>query len=171
MDAVDNKEKKTLHIVDYVTQNFIKHGKTQKTIENARQTTQQSEIINEADNKLENYFTNNKSLLYDTVDDYAEISSTEKSNMPNSNFIKIRKTSFKRKRKESTKQAKRVLPREKKKKKLDKISLDSQLMRLHLVTNNDKKAHINCEAVKKIPKKELIFASLLFEMHQILQAL
>ena len=36
---------------------------------------------------------------------------------------------------------------------------------------DDKMAHVNCEAVKKISKKELIFASLLLEMRQVLQAL
>ena len=116
-------------------------------------------------------FTDNESLLYNTIDDCVETSSVERSDVPNSNPIKIKKTSSKRKHKESTKQTKRVLPKKRKKKKLDKISLDSQPMRLCLITHNDKKVYINCETAKKISKKDSIFASLLLEMHQILQAL
>ena len=66
--------------------------------------------------------------------------------MPDSNPIKTRKTSSKRKRKESTKQAKRVLLKGRKKKKLDKISLDSQPMRLRFMTHSDKITHVNYEA-------------------------
>ena len=91
--------------------------------------------------------------------------------MPNSNPIKTRKTSFKCKRKESTKQAKRVLLKKRKKKKLDETSLDSQSMRLCLMTCNDKIAHVDCEAAKKIFEKELIFAFLLLKMCQVLQIL
>ena len=91
--------------------------------------------------------------------------------MPNSNLIETRRTSSKRKHKESTKQAKRVLSKKRKKKKLDETSLDSQLMRLRLMTRNDKMAHVNYEAAKKISKKELTFASLLLKMYQVLQAL
>ena len=91
--------------------------------------------------------------------------------MSNSNPIETRKTFFKRKRKESTKQAKRVLRKKKEKKKLNKILLDSQPIKLCLMTCNDKMAYIDRKAAKKIFKKKLIFASLLLEMHQILQAL
>ena len=59
----------------------------------------------------------------------------------------------------------------KRKKKLDEISLDSQPIRLRLMTRNDKIAYVNCKTVKKISKKNSIFASLLLEMCQILQAL
>ena len=100
-----------------------------------------------------------------------ETLSTEGSNVPNSVSIKMRRTFSKHKRKESTKQAKRILLKGKKKKKLDKTSLDSQPIRLCLVTHDDKNAYINHEAAKKIFKKESIFASLLLEMHQVLQAL
>ena len=120
---------------------------------------------------MESYFTNNKNLLYDIVDDYAEILSLEKSNVPNSNPIKTRKTFFKRKCKESTKQAKRVFPKKKKKKKLNETSLDSQPMKFCLMTCNDKMAHVNCEAAKKISKKESTFVSLLLKMRQIFQTL
>lgn len=91
--------------------------------------------------------------------------------MLNSNPIKTRKISSKRKRKKSIKQAKKVLSRGKKKKKLDKTLLDSQLIRLYLVTHNDEKAHVDCETAKKIFKKESIFAFLLLKMRQVFQAL
>ena len=125
MDAANNKEEKTLHTISYVTWGSIKREEAQKTIENAQQVIQQSEITSKADNKLESHFTDNESLPYNTVDDCAETLSTEGSDMPNSNFIETRKTSFKHKRKESTKQAKKILLRGKKKKKLDRILLDS----------------------------------------------
>ena len=114
MDAVNNKEEKTLHTMNYVTQTFIKHGKVQKTIENTCQVTQQSEVTSEADNKLESHFTDNESLPYNTVDDCVKTSFMERSNVPDSDLIETRKTSSKRKRKESTKQAKRVPKREEK---------------------------------------------------------
>ena len=154
----------------YVTRGFIKRGKAQKAIGNARQATQRSEITSEA-NISESHLTDNENLPYDTVDDCAEISLSERSDVPNSNSIETRKTFFKRKRKESTKQARRVLPKGRKKKMLDKTSLNSQLMRLRLMTCNDNMAHVNCEAAKKISKKESIFASPLLEMCQVLQAL
>ena len=95
----------------------------------------------------------------------------ERSDVPNSNFIETKKTFSKRKRKESTKQAKKVLLRGKKKKKLNETLLNSQPMRLCLMTCNDKMAHVNRKATKKISKKELIFASPSLEMRQVLQAL
>ena len=49
--------------------------------------------------------------------------------------------------------------------------LDSQPIKLHLMTCNNKKAYVNYETAKKISKKELIFASLSFKMRQILQTL
>ena len=124
-DAANNKNKKTLYTVGYMTQGLIKCGETQKTIENTYQATQQPEVTSEANNKLESHFTNNESLPYDTIDDRTETSSAKGSNMPNSNPIKTRKISSKRKRKKSIKQAKKVLLRGKKKKKLDKTLLDS----------------------------------------------
>ena len=72
-------------------------------IENACQATQQSEVTSEANNKLESYLTENESLLYNTVDDRVETSSTEESNMPDSNPIKTKRTSSKHKHKESIK--------------------------------------------------------------------
>ena len=170
IDAADNKEEKILHTMDYMTRGFIKHGKAQKIIENACQAIQQSEVTSEA-NTSESHFTDNESLLYDTADNCIEISSSERSNMPNNNLIETRKTSSKHKHKESTKQIKRILPKKREKKKLDETSLDSQPMRLYLMTCDDKMAHVNCEAAKKISEKESIFASLLLEMRQVLQAL
>ena len=170
IDAANNKEEKTLHTMGYVTWGFIKHGEAQKVIKNARQATQQSEITNEVD-ILESHLTDNESLPYDTVNDYAEISLLEKSDMPNNNPIKIKKTSSKCKRKKSTKQAKRVLPKGRKKKKLDKTLLDSQSIKLCFMTCNDKIAHIDCKAAKKISEKESIFAFPLLKMRQILQTL
>ena len=120
---------------------------------------------------MESHLTDNKSLPYDTMNDYVEISLLEKSNVPNSNPIEIRKTSSKCKRKESTKQAKRVLPKGRKKKKLDETLFNSQSIRLRLMTRNDKMAHIDCEAAKKIFEKESIFASPLLKIRQVLQAL
>ena len=136
----------------YVTRSSIKRGEAQRAIENAHQTTQQSEVTSEAD-ILESHLTDNKSLPYDTVDDCAEILSLEESNMPDSNPIKTRKTFSKRKHKESTKQVKRVLSKGRKKKKLDETSLDSQSMKLCFITCDDKMAHINCKAAKKSPKR------------------
>ena len=170
MDAADEKAERTLYIVGYVIWGFIKCGEAQKAIENARQATQQSKVISEA-KTLESHLTDNKNLPYDIVDDYAEISSLEKSNVPNSNPIKTRKTFFKCKCKESTKQAKRVFPKGKKKKKLDETSLDSQPIKFCLMTCNDKMAHVNREAAKKISKKESTFASLLLKICQVFQAL
>ena len=125
MDAANNKEDRILHIMGYVTRGSIKRKEAQKMIENVRQATQQSEVTSEANNELESHLTDNKSLSYNIVDDCAETLSTEESNVPNSNPIKTKKTFSKRKRNESTKQAKKVLPKRKKKKKLNKISLDS----------------------------------------------
>ena len=153
MDAAKDKKKKTLHTMGYVTQDFIKYEEAQKTIENARQTTQWSEVTSKTNNELKSHLTDNKSLPYNTVDDRAETLSMEESNMPNSNLIEMRKISSKRKHKKSTMQAKKVLPRGKKKKKLNKTSLDLKPIGLCLVTHNDKKAHVDCEAVKKISKK------------------
>ena len=170
IDAANNKEERTLHIVDYVTWGSIKHGETQKAIENTHQATQQSEVTSEA-NMPESYLTDNESLLYNTVDDRVEILLSEKSDMPDSDPIKIRKTFSKRKRKESTKQAKKVLPKGKKKKKLDEILLDSQPIKLRLITCDDKMAHVNREIAKNIFKKESTFASPSLKMHQVLQAL
>ena len=165
MDAANNKEEKTLHTVGYVTWGSIKCKEAQKMIENARQATQQSKVISKANNKSKSYLTDNESLLYNTVDDRIETSFTEGSNVLNSNLIKTRKAFSKRKRKKSTKQAKRVLPKKRKKKKLDETSLDSQPIRLHFMTHNDKMAHINRETVKKISKKELTFVSPLLKIH------
>ena len=39
------------------------------------------------------------------------------------------------------------------------------------MTHDDKIAYVNCEAAKKISKKELIFASPSLKMHQVFQAL
>ena len=39
------------------------------------------------------------------------------------------------------------------------------------MTHNDEKAHVDCEAAKKIFKKESIFAFLLLKMRQVFQAL
>ena len=113
MDAADNKKKKTLHTVDYVTWGFIKCGEAQKVIKNARQVTQQSEVTSEADTS-ESHFTNNENLLYNIVDDCAKILLSERSDVPDNNSIEMRKTSSKCKCKQSTKQAKRVLLKEKK---------------------------------------------------------
>ena len=170
IDAADDEEEKPLHIVGYVTRDSIKCEEAQKAIKNARQTTQQSKVISKA-NTSESHFTNNESLLYDTVDDYVEISSSEENNVPNSNPIKTRKTFSKCKCKKSTMQAKRVLSKRKKEKKLDEISLDSQPIRLRLMTRNSKIAHVDCEAAKKIFEKESIFAFPLLEIRQVLQAL
>ena len=115
MDTANDKEDKTLHTIDYVTQGFIKHGEAQKMIENAHQATQQSKVISEVDNKLESHLTDNESLPYNTINNRAETLSIERNNMPNSNPIKTRKTFSKHKRKKSTKQAKKVLLRGKKK--------------------------------------------------------
>ena len=135
-----------------MTWGFIKYGEAQKTIENIYKVTQQSEITSEANNESESHFTDNESISYNTVDGRKETSFVEKNNVPNSNPIKTRRTFSKCKRKKSIKQAKKVLPREKEKKKLNKILLDSQSMRLCLVTHNDKKTHVNCEAAKKISR-------------------
>lgn len=112
-----------LHTIGYVTWSFIKCEKAQKAIENVRQATQRSEVTSKADNKSESHLIDNESLLYDTVDNCAEISFMEGSNMPNSNSIKTRKTFFKCKHKDSNKQAKKVLPRWIKKVKQDVIGL------------------------------------------------
>ena len=170
IDAANKEAEKIIYIMGYVTWGSIKYGKTQKAIENVHQAIQQSEITSEADTS-ESHFTDNKSLLYDTVDDCAKISSLEGSDVSDSNPIKMRRTFSKHKHKESTNQAKRVLSKGRKKKKLDKISLDSQPMRLHLMTHNNKMAYINCEAVKKIFKKESTFASPSLKMRQVFQAL
>ena len=170
IDAANNKEERTLHTVGYVTRGSTKRREAQKAIENARQVTQQSEITSEA-NILKSHFTDNESLLYDIVDDCTEILLLEGSNVPDNDPIKTRKTFSKCKRKESTKQAKRALPKKRKNKKLDETSLDSQPIRLRLMICNDKMAHVNCKAAKKIFKKKSIFASPLLEMRQVLQAL
>ena len=115
MDAADDEEEKLLHIVGYVTRGFIKCEEAQKAIKNVRQATQQFKVISEA-NTSESYFTDNESLLYDTVDDYVEISSSEENNVSNSNLIKMRKTSSKCKCKKSAMQAKKVLLKGRKKK-------------------------------------------------------
>ena len=170
IDAADDEEEKPLHIVGYVTRSSIKCEGAQKAIKNAHQTTQQSKVISEA-NISESQFINNESLLYDTVDDYVEISSSEENNVPNSNPIKMRKTSSKCKCKKSAKQAKRVLPKRRKEKKLDETSLDSQPIKLRLMTCDSKMAYVDCETAKKIFEKESIFAFPLLEIRQVLQAL
>ena len=116
MNAVDNNKEETLHTMGYMTWSCIKREKAQKAIENACQATQQSEVTSEANNKSESHLTDNESLPYNTVDDRMETLSIEGSNVPNSNLIEMRKTFSKHKHKESTKQAKKVLLREKKKK-------------------------------------------------------
>ena len=170
IDPIDNEEKKTLHTIGYMTRDSIKYEKAQKAIENACQATQRSEVTSET-NTLESHLTDNKSLLYDTVDDRVEILLSERSNVPDSDPIETRRTFSKHKRKESTKQVKKVLLKRRKKKKLDETSLDSQPMRLYFMTRDNKMAHVNREAAKKISKKESIFASLSLKMRQILQAL
>ena len=126
--------------MSYVTWGSIKHEETQKTIENTCQAIQRSEVTSKANNKSESHFTDNENLSYNIVDDCVKILSIEKSDVPDSNPIKTKKTFSKRKRKESTKQAKKILSKKREKKKLDETLLDSQSMRLCLVTHNDKKS-------------------------------
>ena len=102
MDIANNEQKKILHTVGYMTWGSIKRREAQKAIENARQATQQSEVTSEADT-LKSHLTDNENLPYNIVDDRAEISSLEESNVPNSNPIETKKTFSKRKYKELTK--------------------------------------------------------------------